>query len=71
MYGVFIEEYSMVVFSSKRISKFYLLFSFHLDQYILFDFPGQVELFTANNNINLILQEMEKQGFRVIYFYIN
>ena len=71
MYGVFIEEYSMVVFSFKRIPKFYLLSSFYLDQYILFDFPGQVELFTANNNINLILQEMEKQGFRVIYFYIN
>ena len=37
-----------------------------LDHYVLFDFPGQVELFTANDNIKVLLERMEKQGFRVV-----
>ncbi|OAO12770.1 GPN-loop GTPase 2 [Blastocystis sp. ATCC 50177/Nand II] len=35
------------------------------DAYLLFDFPGQVELFTANDNIRKIIQEMDKRGIRL------
>ena len=42
------------------------LCSYQLDHYILFDFPGQVELFTTNNNIKSIIQSMEKHNLRVL-----
>ena len=35
------------------------------DCYLLFDIPGQVELFTANDNIKMILTDMEKHDYRV------
>ena len=39
---------------------------YHLDHYILFDFPGQVELFTTNDNIKSIIQSMENHNLRVL-----
>ena len=36
------------------------------DHYVLFDFAGQVELFTSNTNVNAIIKELEKHGFRLV-----
>lgn len=35
------------------------------DKYILFDFPGQIELYTHNDCIRNIVQLLVKKGFRV------
>ena len=35
------------------------------NKYVLFDFPGQVELYTHNNCIRNIVQRLEKIGYRV------
>ena len=42
-----------------------VLFVLSIDCYVLFDFAGQVELFTSNSNVNAIIKELEKHGFRV------
>ena len=42
-----------------------VLFFLSIDHYVLFDFAGQVELFTSNTNVNAIIKELEKHGFRV------
>lgn len=36
-----------------------------LDHYIIFDFPGQVELFTHHNAVKELLGVLEKHDFRV------
>ena len=50
---------------SMRFQVISIVFTHLLDAYLLFDFPGQVELFTANDNIRKIIQEMDKRGIRV------
>jgi hypothetical protein len=43
---------------------------FYADHYLLFDFPGQVELFTLHNNAkNVILEMVNKWDFRVLPFF--
>lgn len=38
------------------------------DKYILFDFPGQIELYTHNQCIRNIVQKLIRQGHRVCHF---
>lgn len=35
------------------------------DKYVLFDFPGQVELYTHETSIHKILHQLQKIGYRV------
>lgn len=42
----------------------------HLNKYILFDFPGQVELYTHNDCIRNIIQKLLRKGHRVSRFII-
>lgn len=35
------------------------------DKYIVFDFPGQIELYTHNDCIRKILHRLDKRGYRV------
>ncbi|GMF27746.1 unnamed protein product [Phytophthora lilii] len=35
------------------------------DKYVLFDFPGQVELYTHENSVHSILQKLQKLGYRL------
>lgn len=35
-------------------------------QYVLFDFPGQVELYTHNNSVKNILRQLEKNSHRLV-----
>lgn len=37
----------------------------HKGQYILFDFPGQIELYTHNECIRNIVQKLLRKGYRV------
>lgn len=41
------------------------VYLYALDHYILFDFPGQVELFTHHNAVKQILEKLEKLNYRV------
>jgi GTPase SAR1 family protein len=36
-----------------------------VDDYILFDFPGQVELFTHHGSVKNILEQLQKVNYRV------
>lgn len=40
------------------------------DKYILFDFPGQVELYTHNDCIRNIVQHLVKKGHNVSYCFL-
>ena len=35
------------------------------DKYVLFDFPGQVELYTNENSVHSILHKLQKSRYRV------
>lgn len=35
------------------------------DKYLLFDFPGQVELYTHEKSVHNILQKLQKLGYKV------
>jgi len=35
------------------------------DKYLLFDFPGQVELYTHEQSVHHILQKLQKLGYKV------
>lgn len=35
------------------------------DKYLLFDFPGQVELYTHEQSVHRILQKLQKLGYKV------
>lgn len=35
------------------------------DKYVLFDFPGQVELYTHENSVHSILHKLQKLGYKV------
>lgn len=37
----------------------------HKTKYILFDFPGQIELYTHNECIRAIVQRLTRRGYRV------
>lgn len=39
--------------------------SLHTDNYILFDCPGQVELFTHHSSLRNIFFKIQKMGIRV------
>ena len=41
-----------------------------VDDYILFDCPGQVELFTHHDSLRRIFRKLEKLGFRVYFLEI-
>jgi len=38
---------------------------FHTDEYVLFDCPGQVELFTHHGSLRRIFFRLQKLGYRV------
>ncbi|KAI9490129.1 GPN-loop GTPase [Zychaea mexicana] len=40
------------------------------DHYILFDFPGQVELFTHHNAVKKILDKLEKLNYRLVAVHL-
>ncbi|KAI9301659.1 GPN-loop GTPase [Cunninghamella echinulata] len=40
------------------------------DHYIIFDFPGQVELFTHHNAVKDILDRLEKHNFRLVAVHL-
>ncbi|CAO3642581.1 unnamed protein product [Cunninghamella blakesleeana] len=40
------------------------------DHYIIFDFPGQVELFTHHNSVKEILNQLEKHDFRLVAVHL-
>ena len=53
-------------FQGRRVSISRLLHSsFILDKYLLFDFPGQVELYTHETSVHKILEKLGKLNFRV------
>lgn len=37
----------------------------HMNKYILFDFPGQIELYTHNECIRAVVQRLNRRGYRV------
>lgn len=39
----------------------------HSNKYVLFDFPGQIELYTHNECIRNIVQMLIKKGYRVCF----
>ena len=41
-----------------------------LDYYVLFDFPGQVELYTHYDTVKNIMEKLEKWNYRVKLFSI-
>ncbi len=42
----------------------------HKGKYILFDFPGQVELYTHNKCVRNIVQRLQKNGYRVSFVFL-
>jgi hypothetical protein len=42
-----------------------------LEKYLLFDLPGQVELFTNHDSLKNIIQKLEKRGFRLCVVNLN
>ncbi|RLN72772.1 hypothetical protein BBJ28_00022923 [Nothophytophthora sp. Chile5] len=40
------------------------------DQYVLFDFPGQVELYTHEESVHRILQRLQKLGYRLAVVHL-
>lgn len=55
-------------FLEKNISWLEQKLKTYKDKYILFDFPGQVELYTHNSCIRNIVQGLIRQGHRVSFF---
>lgn len=52
-------------FLEKNISWLEKKLEEHKDKYILFDFPGQIELYTHNECIRNIVQKLLRKGYRV------
>ncbi|KAF4321834.1 hypothetical protein JM18_003851 [Phytophthora kernoviae] len=40
------------------------------DKYVLFDFPGQVELYTHENSVHSILHKLQKLGYRLTVVHL-
>ncbi|CAG8770204.1 1760_t:CDS:2, partial [Acaulospora morrowiae] len=40
------------------------------DDYILFDFPGQVELFTHHNSVKVIIEKLQKLDYRLVTVHL-
>ncbi|ETK81041.1 hypothetical protein F441_13704 [Phytophthora nicotianae CJ01A1] len=40
------------------------------DKYVLFDFPGQVELYTHENSVHSILHKLQKLGYRLAVVHL-
>ncbi|KAK6105671.1 hypothetical protein QQG55_21175 [Brugia pahangi] len=43
----------------------------HVDGYLLFDFPGQLELYNSDNCITSIIHSMEKWGHRLVAVHLS
>lgn len=52
-------------FLEKNVSWLEQKLNEHKDKYILFDFPGQIELYTHNDCVRNIVQLLVKKGHRV------
>jgi GPN-loop GTPase len=35
------------------------------DYYVLFDFPGQIELFTVQDSVRVLIDQLQKWNYRI------